>query len=245
MKHENVSVPVGGASMPAYLSLPDGDDKRAAVIVIEEIFGVNREIRRITDLVARTGYIGLAPNFFHRTHPDLDLDYQPESLNVGRAAAGAATLEGLQADLDAAIEFVLKQPRCNGAIATWGFCFGGSVAFLSATKPDVKAAVSFYGGQIAAGGGSRPPLIEFTQDVRAPIFLSFGGKDQSITPEHVAAIEKALRDNGKRYALEVYPDEGHGYFRHGINGESTPGARDVWPKVQRFLAEHLGAPVPA
>ncbi|HXF34684.1 MAG TPA: dienelactone hydrolase family protein, partial [Candidatus Acidoferrales bacterium] len=64
-----------------------------------------------------------------------------------------------------------------------------------------------------------------------------------ITAEDIGQVKKALDENHKKYVLEVYPNEGHGFFRHGINGESTDGARDVWPKVLAFLKENLGAPV--
>jgi carboxymethylenebutenolidase len=244
MKTEPVSLHVGGHSMDSYLALPDGNDKCPAVLIIQEIFGVNREIKRITELVASHGYIGFAPNVFHRTHPNLDLGYTPDSMTKAREAAGGATMDGLKADLEASIDYLLKHPRCNGSIGAWGFCFGGTMAYLLATYPQIKAAVSFYGGQIAKQAAPhRPPMIEFTKDIKAPIFLAFGGQDQSITAEDIATIKKALDENHKKYQLEVYPNEGHGFFRHGINGESTAGARDVWPKVQHFLKENLGAPV--
>ncbi|HXP95047.1 MAG TPA: dienelactone hydrolase family protein [Candidatus Binatia bacterium] len=244
MKNESLTLTVDGHPMDCYLAVPDGEGKVPAVLVIQEIFGVNREIKRIVDLLAKSGYIGFAPNVFHRTHPNLNLGYSQDVMPTAREAATAATMEGLKADFTAAIDFLLKQPRCNGAIGAWGFCFGGTMAYLLATYPQIKAAVSFYGGQIAKQTAPhRPAVIEFTKDIKAPVFLAFGGQDQSITAEDVATIKKALDEHHKKYVLEVYADEGHGFFRHGINGESTAGARDVWPKVQKFLKENLGAPV--
>lgn len=242
MKTEDVSLTIGDHAMDAYLAIPDGDARVPGVLVIQEIFGVNREIKRICDLLARTGYLAFAPNVFHRTHPKLDAGYNPEGMGLGRAAAGAATMEGLKADLDASIAFMQQHPRSNGELAAWGFCFGGTIAYWLATFPAISASVSFYGGQIAkATAPHRPPAIEFTKDIHAPIFLAFGGKDESIPPEEIEKIRAALDAQHKTYQLEVYPDEGHGFFRHGVNGESTPGARDIWPKVQHFLREHLTA----
>lgn len=230
--------------MQTYLALPDGTDKCPAVLVLQEVFGVNREIKRICDLVAKSGYIGFAPELFHRTHPGLALDYTDAARAKGREGADATTMESIAADLNASIDFLMKHSRCDGSIAAWGFCYGGSLAYMIAGYPSIKASVSFYGGQIGKPQvPHRPPMIEFTAQLKAPIFLAFGEKDPSIPMDEVAAIKKALDEHGKRYQLEIYPNEGHGFFRFGINGESTPGARDVWPKVQKFLAENVGAPV--
>jgi carboxymethylenebutenolidase len=237
LKQQEVTVSVGTAKMPAYLAAPNDGQPHPGVVVFQEIFGVNREMRRIADLLANSGYVALVPNFYHRTAPNLNAPYNEDGMKVGLAAAGATTLETLFDDAKASIAFLKEYPGCNGKIGAWGFCFGGTVAYLAATLPDVKAAVSFYGGQIAVSRApQRPAAIEFTKDIKAPILLSFGGKDQSITSEHIAAIEEALKGANRSYQLEVYPEEGHGYFRHGVNGESTAGARDVWPKVKRFLA---------
>jgi len=244
MKNETLNLTVGGHPMDCYQAVPDGTEKVPAVLIIQEIFGVNREIKRIADLVAKSGYIGFAPNVFHRTHPNLNLGYTQDEMPVAREAATKSTMEGLDADLHASIDHLTKHPRCNGSIGAWGFCYGGTIAFLLATYPQVKAAVSFYGGQIAKSAAPhRPPMIDFAKDVKAPIFFAFGGQDQSITAEDIGQVKKALDENHKKYVLEVYPNEGHGFFRHGINGESTDGARDVWPKVLAFLKENLGAPV--
>jgi carboxymethylenebutenolidase len=244
MKSEEVTLTVGDHHMDCYLALPDGDGKVPAVLVIQEIFGVNREIKRICDLLAKTGYLAFAPNVFHRTHPKLNLNYQEHEMPIAREAATKSTMEGLDADFKASIDYILKQPRSDGAIGAWGFCYGGTMAYYLATFPQIKAAVSFYGGQIAKQTAPhRPAMIEKTKDVKAPVFLAFGGQDQSITAEDVAKIKAALEEDHKKFMLEVYPNEGHAFFRHGINGESTAGARDVWPKVQKFLKENLGAPV--
>jgi carboxymethylenebutenolidase len=125
-------------------------------------------------------------------------------------------------------------------VGTWGFCFGGSLAYLSATFPEVSAAVSFYGGQIAkAASPARPAMITFTELIGAPLFLAFGAEDQGIPPEEVDAIRGTLTEAHKKFELHVYPDTGHAFFRHGVNGDSTVAARDVWPKVRTFLDKNL------
>jgi carboxymethylenebutenolidase len=238
MTTESIHLDVDGGKMPCYVARADRAGA-PGVVVLQEVFGVNREMKRITDLVASAGFTAICPNFYFRTHPDLDLEYAPESFTVGRAAAGATTVENLTADVQACVAWL----RAQGApkAGTWGFCFGGSLAYLSATFPGVDAAVSFYGGQIAKSvAPSRPALISFTELVRAPLFLAFGAQDESIPPDEVDAIRSALTEAHKEFELHVYPDEGHGFFRKGINGDSTAGARDVWPKVELFLRRNLG-----
>jgi carboxymethylenebutenolidase len=239
MESEWILIDVDGSAMPAYVVRDENRQNAPGVVVLQEIFGVNAEMRRIAELVASIGFTALAPNFYHRTHPDLDVPYNDEGFEIGAAAARATTLEGLTADITASVRWL----KDHGApkVGTWGFCFGGSLAFLSATFPQVRAAVSFYGAQIAKSPvPTRPPLIAFADRVQCPIFLSFGGKDQSISEEEVEAIRKALTAAGKDFELHVYPDEGHAFFRRGVNGDATPAARDVWPKVQSFLHKHLG-----
>ncbi len=232
--------------MKGYLARPDGDAPCPAVIVFQEIFGVDESLRRIADLLASSGYAAVVPALFHRSDPDFLAQHDDDGRKRGLAAAAAETPELMEADLRATIAWLQKQPFCNGAIGTWGFCWGGTVAYLSATLDGVSAVCSFYGGQI---GKSRfpgaPPMIERTNAIKAPILLSFGGKDDSIPADEIAKIKAALDDAGKTYELHVYPDEGHGYFRSYVGQNATPGSREVWPIVQAFFSKHLRAGVPA
>jgi carboxymethylenebutenolidase len=238
MHTEWVQVEVGGRAMPSYLARGDAPNA-PGVVVLQEIFGVNVVIRRITEVVASAGFTALAPNFYHRTHPDLDLAYDDEGKKVGMAAAMQTTIENLSADIQAAQRW-LRSEQGAPAVGVWGFCFGGSLAYLAATFPQTQAAVSFYGGQIAKSPmPTRPPMITFTELIRAPLFLVFGGADAGIPPEEVEAIRSALTEAGKTFELHVYPDEDHGFFRPGANGDS-PAIRDVRPKVEEFLHKHLG-----
>ena len=236
MRTENVTIPVGDLPMPAYVARPDAD-RAPAVIVLQEIFGVNEDMRALTELVASAGYLAVAPALFHRTDPAFDAGHDEAGFAKGRAAREATQPETLIADLEATVAWLRAEPQVEGGIATWGFCFGGSVAFLSATLPSIAAAVSFYGGQIAGG----PRFIDaFADTLRAPVFFAFGGKDQFITPDAIREIEQRLTALGKPFELRVYADEDHGFFRQGPAGNA--GSADVWPRVLAFLDEHLRTP---
>jgi carboxymethylenebutenolidase len=207
--------------------------------LLQEIFGVTAEMRRIADLVAQTGYVALAINYYHRHDPNLDVPYNDEGIAKGRAAAATVTRETIGEDLRASIDWLNAQDfvRSN-RIATWGFCAGGSMAFFSAMQPGITAAVCFYGGQIAKplhSGG--PPLIDEVDKVRVPVLLIFGGKDQGIPAEDVERIDKALRGAKKQYYIHTYPDEGHGFFRKSVEDFGNPDVRDAWTRVQEFLRQ--------
>ena len=247
MVQQSFTIDVGGSSMPVYLARPDGGTPRPAVIVLQEIFGVNTEVKRITDLVASAGYVGLAINYYHRTNPDLDEPYTQAGLQNGFAAAGAVTRAGLTADLAAAIVWLDTQPFVqSGHIATWGFCFGGTVAFFSATLPGIAAAIAFYGGHISnALPSGEPGMLTDAAKVSAPLLLAFGGQDDYIPPEAVAAIRTALADAHKPAQIDVYPDQGHAFFRESSaalgNADATGQAvGQAWERVQSFLKANVG-----
>jgi carboxymethylenebutenolidase len=233
--------------MPAYLARPEDETPRPAVIVLQEIFGVNTEVKRITELVASAGYVGLAINYYHRTHPELDEPYTQEGLQNGFAAAGAVTRAGLTADLGAAVAWLDAQPFVRaGHIATWGFCFGGTVAFFSATLPGIAAAIPFYGGHISnALPSGEPAMLADAAAVRAPLLLAFGGRDEYIPPEAIDAIRSGLTDAGKAFEIDVYPDQGHAFFRESSHALETTDATgqavaQAWERVRAFLKQTIG-----
>ncbi len=233
MRTETVSIPVGDLPMPAYVARPDAD-RAPGVIVLQEIFGVNEDIRALTELVGSAGYLAVAPAIFHRTEPAFEAGHDEAGYAKGRAARDETTPETLIADIEATVTWLRAQKQFDGGIASWGFCFGGSVAFLSATLPSIDAAVSFYGGQIAGG----PRYIDaFAEKLRAPILFAFGGKDPFISPEATHEIEQRLTALAKSFELYVYDNEDHGFFRRGPDGNE--GSADVWPRVRAFLQRHL------
>lgn len=243
---QSLTIDVAGLKMPSYLARPDGGAPRPAVIVLQEIFGVNTEVKRITDLVASAGYVGLAINYYHRTHPDLNEPYTPEGLQNGFAAAGKVTRAGLAADIEAARLWLVGQSFVQGdRVGTWGFCFGGTVAFFSATLPGIRAAIPFYGGSIAAPLPSgEPEMLADAIHVRAPLLLMFGGEDSYIPPEAVDRIRRTLTELHKTFELHVYPDQGHAFFREStaaMDGDPKGRAvKDAWARVQAFLKTQLG-----
>ena len=237
MTTQELTIDVNGLRMPCYLARPDGDDPKPAVIVFQEIFGVNHEVKRIAELFASAGYVALAPNYYYRTHPNLNEPYNEEGLQHGFAAAGNVTKANLRTDTSACIAWLDRQTFvAKGSIATCGFCFGGTVAFLSATWPGLKGAIAFYGGMIAAPMPSGEPeaLID-AKDVRVPLLLFFGGKDDYIPKEAVERIDRTLSELGKPHEIVVYPNVGHAFFRESSAALNQNEIADAWSRVQAFL----------
>jgi carboxymethylenebutenolidase len=252
---QDLTIPVDGSTMDAYLARPeDGSGAHPAVIVLQEIFGVNGEMRRITDLLAGAGYVGLAINFYHRSHPRLEAAYDEEGVKTGLEAARHISRATLRADIDAAVQWLEAQPFVKrGKVATWGFCMGGSVAFLIAAYPGICAAVSFYGGSIARPFPSgEPEALADIDAVHAPILLCFGEEDPGIPREAIDRTAKALDERGKTYTCQVYPGVGHAFFRLGsaravaqqthYSDEAIAHAvADSWDSVQVFLRRCFSA----
>ncbi len=237
MHTQDLTIPVDGSAMPSFLARPDGVERRGAVIVLQEIFGVNAEVRRIAELFASAGYVALAINYYHRTHPTLNEPYTNEGLQNGFAAAGKASRATMRADVAAAIAYLQAQPFVDAhKIVTCGFCFGGSVAFVTATLPGLAGAIPFYGGSIAGGFPSgEPEALADVADVRVPMLLFFGGQDDYIPADAVARIDKALTDAGKKHEVVTYPNVGHAFFRESSAGLAQHEVADAWSRVQGFL----------
>jgi carboxymethylenebutenolidase len=253
MLSRSVTIDVAGSPMPAYLALPTDVDfaaKRPAVIVLQEIFGVNTEVKRITDLLAASGYVGLAINYYHRTDPELNEPYTPEGMQNGFKAAGAVTKAGLRADVAAAIDFLNAQDAVEfNHIATWGFCFGGTVAFVTATLPGLSAAICFYGGHIAKPlPDGEPAPIEDAAEIRCPLLLVYGGQDDFIPAADIEATRAALTAAHKTFEIQVYPNVGHAFFRDSgaamldnspdPDDDVTAAVADAWDRVQSYIGVH-------
>ena len=212
-----------GFKLDAYRADPAGTP-RGAVVVIQEIFGVNHHIKSVTDRYAQLGYVAIAPALFDRVEKGFDVGYAGDDMDKARANAGKANLDLRLMDTQAAIDSV----KSAGKVAVIGFCMGGSIAFLSTTRlSGVSCGVGYYGGQIAQFATEKP---------KAPIMLHFGEKDQSIPLTDVEKI-KAAQPGAPIY---VYNGAGHG-FHCDERGSFNPEASQVAAsRSQEFLLKHVG-----
>ena len=241
IRTERVEIPVGDARMGAYLARPKDATPRPGVIVWMEIFGVNSHIREVTERVAREGYVALAPDFFHRSFPGLDVGYDEKGREVGIKGLGALDADQMIADARAAVGYLRGSPGCTGKIGAMGFCIGGHMTYLTACETDVAAAAAFYGGGIAApkGPGGKPSPVSRTPKLTGKLLCLFGGKDAMIPAAQVDAIRKALTDAKKRHEVVVYDAADHGFFCDQRATHHAASAQDAWGRVKRLFAEEL------
>ncbi len=159
----------------AYLAQPEEEGKFAAVIVFPEIFGVNSNIREITELIAQQGYIAISPAMYQRIAPGFsryfspkDLAYSPEAYQLGLQYYQQVKYQEIFSDIQAAISYLKTLPNVRAdAISCIGFCFGGHVAYMAATLPDIKATASFYcGGITTSSYGQNIPTLDRTAKIK-------------------------------------------------------------------------------
>lgn len=219
-----------GTQMHAYAARPRGAPT-AGIIVIQEAFGVNDYMRRMADRFAAQGYLAIAPELFHRTHPGFDADY--EKREGVAEAMGGLTLEGQLADLTAAHAWLMAQGIPQAKIAAIGFCMGGRAAYLANSALPLAAAVSFYGGGITAH-------LDRAASLSGPQLLVWGGQDHNIGPEQTRAVADALTAAGKPFVEAMFSEAGHGFACDARSAYHAPSAREALALADAFLAEYLG-----
>lgn len=239
---ERVAIPVDGGTMGGFLVRPAAGGPHPAVVVFMEIFGVNAHIRDVTERVAREGYVALAPDYFHRTAPGIELGYDDAGMEKGIGLLHRLVADEMVADARAAVAFLRGRDDTTEKLGCMGFCIGGHMAYLAAAETDVAAAASFYGGGIVAdpGPGGGPSTVSRTPKIGGRLLVLFGGQDPLIPKEHRDEIQRALAEAGTDHEIVVYPDAQHGFFCDRRDTWDADAAADAWARVKRLFAAELG-----
>jgi carboxymethylenebutenolidase len=216
-----------GNTFPAYVAEPAGEP-RGAVVVLQEIFGVNSHIRSVADGYAAEGYLAVAPATFHRVQPGVELGYTGEDMTAGsalKAAVEALPAPGVLQDVQAAVEYAARA----GKVAVLGFCWGGLLTWRAAASVSgLSAAVPYY------GGGMTTPE-ESAREPRVPVLAHFGAKDHWIPLETVEAFRAAHPD----VEVHVYEAD-HGFNCDQRGSHDAAAARLARERTLAFLARHVG-----
>lgn len=211
-----------GHSFDAYQATPAGKP-RGGLVVIQEIFGVNDNIRRYCDGFAAEGYVALAPALFDRHKPKIELGYTAETVAEGREIRARVGWDGPIKDVEASLVAL----KGVGKLGVTGYCWGGSLAWVAACRFKPACAVGYYGGQIIQYVDEKPGC---------PTILHFGAKDANIPLTDVEAI-RAKHPNVPIY---IYEDAGHGFdceLRKDFHPSSSKLARE---RSRAFFATHIG-----
>ena len=235
-------VSAGGSPMPIYTARPDGGGKNAAVIVIQEIFGVNNDVRSIADRFADAGYFAAAPELFHRSGKGVDIPFS--EMQAAFAERGKLSNDDVFADVQATIDYLRSNPDVDADnIGIVGFCFGGMVSYLGSTMDGIKAAAVYYGGGILPrpdAPADAPRLLDDTADaVQAPIIGFWGTEDAGIPVDNVNEIGRVLTEKGKSIENHIYDGAGHGFFCTERGSYNEEASADSWPKTLAFFGAHL------
>jgi carboxymethylenebutenolidase len=227
-----------GSTMRAFAAQPKSRDKSPGMLVFQEAFGVDKHIRDVTERFAREGYLAIAAELFHRTaSPGFEgnsADFQSVMPHVQ-----ALNDQNLEADIRAAHDGLLRQSAIDAQrIACVGFCMGGRVSFLANLVLPLQAAISFYGGGIAKSERG-PGLLGRAEEVKAPIFLFWGGKDKHIGPEQRQAVSQALREAKKTFASMEFADADHAFFNDTRPNYNKEAAEQAWVLSLAFLKRNL------
>ena len=212
-----------GFRLSAYKATPSGTP-RGGLVVIQEIFGVNSHIKKVADGFAADGYAVIAPAIFDRVERGFESGYAPPDIERGRAVRGKLQTDQVMMDVNAAVKELAKSGQRVGVV---GYCFGGFVAWLSATRlSGVAASVGYYGGGIADTAAEQP---------RNPVMLHFGETDASIPKEHYEKVMKAH----PKIPIHIYP-AGHGFNCDERGSYHEPSARLARQRTIEFFRQHVG-----
>ncbi|HVI59201.1 MAG TPA: dienelactone hydrolase family protein [Luteimonas sp.] len=203
---EQVAIEVAGIGRIGGWAARPGTAVRGALVVVQEIFGVNAHMRAVADGYAREGYLALAPAFFDPVEPGVELGYDEAGFRRGRELVGALGMDRAVAIAAAADGWLRRElagdddaPDDGARVGVVGFCWGGTVAYLANTRLGLPA-VSYYGAR----------NVQYLDEaLRAPMMFHFGGQDASIKPADVE-LHRAKHPNA---AVHVYPAAGHAFNR--------------------------------
>ncbi len=212
-----------GHVLEAYKAEPEGKP-RGGLVVLQEIWGVNNHIESVTDGFAREGYLAVAPALFDRVEPGIIMhEYNPETMQKGLDYKNQVDQDKALLDIGAAV----KEASRAGKVGVVGYCFGGRMAWLSASRVDgVAAAVPYYGGGIPGLASEKP---------RCPVMLHFGEKDSMIPIDQVDEFRKAH----PTLPIHIYNAD-HGFNCDARASYDAESARIVRERTLEFLGGHVG-----
>lgn len=221
----------GDGSFSAYVARP-ARTPRAAIIVIQEIFGVNSGIRRKCDKLAEDGYLAVAPDLFWQLEPnvELDPDVKPE-FEKALGLMGEFDVDDGIKDIEATIHHIRNEEGID-EVGAVGYCLGGKLAYLTATRTDIDASVGYYGVQI-------DEMLDESHAIANPLMLHIPTADHFVDADAQAAMHDGLDDHD-RVTLHDYEGLDHGFATEFGTRRNDKGAELADKRTAEFFAEHLG-----
>lgn len=221
----------GTGSFSAYYAEPAGTP-HAAIIVIQEIFGVNAGIRRKCDRLAEDGYLAIAPDLFWRLEPGVELDPDiPEEFQQALALMGKFNQDAGVRDIEATIRAARAKLPEGGKVGAVGYCLGGRLAFMAAARTDVQASVCYYGVGIDGLLGEKHAIAH-------PVMLHIPQEDHFVDRAAQQRMHEGLDDHPKAVLCD-YPGEDHGFATEFGKRRSDASATLADERTAAFFAKNL------
>jgi carboxymethylenebutenolidase len=239
MKTSWERVAVDGSAMGMYLAQPESSGPVPAILVIQNQDGVKEFTQEMTRRVAEAGYVGIAPQIYHR---EGEPTTQEQTASIKNTRRDVNVLN----DLNATIDFLKGCANADSSrLGIVGFCMGGRIAFLAAAATtSFKAAVDFYGGGCYQKWGDRPAPATLAANLSCPVQGHFGELDKNPPPDEMRKLDAELTRLGKTHEFFFYPDTPHGFNRSGWKGYKPDHDATSWARTLEFFAKHLGTAAP-
>jgi len=229
---ETLSITTADGAFSAYVARP-ASTPAPAVVVIQEIFGVNKVMRDICDDLAAQGFVAVCPDLFWRIEPGIDMTDQSDA-EWKRAFElyNAFDVDAGVSDIAATIAAVRELPGVNGKVGAVGYCLGGLLAFLTATRTDADASIAYY------GVGIKKHLAE-AEKLARPLLMHLGEEDQFVPKEAQKLILDALKDH-PQIEIHTYPGRDHAFARVGGAHYDAADAGTANARSLAFFKSNLG-----
>lgn len=235
MFHQNMLVPIPRGVMPVYIASPEGPGPHPAILVIGGMHGPGSSEMLAAERLADNGFVGVVPDLFHRgpmcLTPDELQDRRRQMQNIDTIA-----------DINATIDYLKQQSFIANRIGIMGFCMGGRVSYMMASRnPDIRAAVDCYGGGVFEADGPGPTPFETTADINCPVMILDGEQDEHPSPDQVRQIAAELEKFGKVHEVHIYPEVGHGFMSPNGRRSRPEVIEAAWSKILDWFRQHVAA----
>ena len=231
MSGTDITITTPDGTMGGYLAAP-GSGKGPGLVVIQEIFGVNKVMRDLADGYAARGYFALVPDLFWRLTPGVQLtDKTKEEWDQAFALMNRFDPDSGVKDIQSSIDFLRAHKGCTGKIGDVGYCLGGFLAYLAATRTNTDASVGYYGVNIQKFLGE-------AKNINRPLMLHIAGKDSYTPPDAQKQIIDGLKGNA-HVTIHVYPQMDHAFARAGGEHYDHASAELANGRTATFFRQHL------
>lgn len=231
MPNERWTIKTQDGDFGAYVAKPDGEGPWPAVVAIQEIFGINAVMREVCNRLADAGFLAIAPDLFWRLRPGIELTDQTKAeWDEALAYMNRFDIDKGVEDIQSTIDAVRHNSDCNGKVGAVGYCLGGHLAFLCATRTDADAAVGYYGVNLDK---------RLDEEITQPLMLHIAEEDGFSTLQARDQIIAALKDH-PLVTLNVYPGRDHAFARPGGEHYHAADAERANTRTVVFLHQNLG-----